>query len=191
MQRKIRRRETQKKAADFGGLFCVSLKLARMKSAIIPLALTLLGGCISVQDAGGGTRFYRSLSPTQMGAAIFTKEIGPQDTAVRFAVLDAKVGDQPIEVGLVGDANWKGNLPKRAAWSKDGSVVAVQGADAKNWSHAYDFRTSHNFADVYPDAQRAAAIEKLLQTRGGIGPNVLNDWDQFDQVATPVAPNSR
>ena len=162
-----------------------------MKSAIIALALALLGGCISVQDAGGGTRFYRSLSPTQMGAAIFTKEIGPQDTAVRFAVLDAKVGDQPIEVGLVGDANWKGNLPKKAVWSKDGSVIAVQGADAKSWSHAYDFKLSRDLSRIIPDDKRAAAIEKLLQTRGGIGPNVLNDWGQFDQVATPVAPNSR
>ena len=126
-----------------------------------------------------------------MGQAIFTKEIGMQDTAIIFEVSDPKISAKPINIGFVGDAHWKGQPPRAAVWSKDGSVIAVQDAESKNWSHAYDFRTSHNFADVYPDAKRAAAIEKLLKIRGGLGPKVLNDWKQFDKVAVPVEQNAR
>lgn len=158
-------------------------------------ALSLLGlttGCISVEDSGGGSRFVTSLSPTSMGKAIFTKDVGPQDSAVNFQVVDPKIGEKPITVGFVGDDKWKGTMPKNSAWSKDGSVIAVQGADFKNWSHVYDFK-KHNYAmsDVYPLDIRAAAIENLLKNRGGIGPKVLDDWAKFEQVAQPVAENKR
>lgn len=83
-----------------------------MKFLFALTSIALLSGCITVTDSGGGSRFYQSQSPTQMGAAIFTREIGPQDTAVNFEVSDPKVGDKPITVGFVGDANWKGDLRK-------------------------------------------------------------------------------
>lgn len=158
-------------------------------------ALSLVGltiGCISVTDSGGASRFVRSVSPTQLGEAIFTREVGLQDTAIKFDVIDPKVGTKPINVGFVGDENWKGITPKKAVWSKDGSVIAVQGADFKSWSHVYDFK-KHDYAltDIYPPDKRALAIGKLLKSRGGNGPKVLDDWAQFDQVAQPVAENGR
>lgn len=158
-------------------------------------ALSLLGlttGCISVEDSGGGLRFVESVSPTAMGKAIFTREVGPQDTAINFDVIDPKVGTKPINIGFVGDENWKGLTPKNAVWSKDGSVIAVQGADYLSWSHVYDFKKHDSaLSDVYPLNKRASAIEKLLKSRGGIGPKVLDDWAKFDKVARPVAENGR
>ena len=148
-------------------------------------ALALLAGCVSIQDSGGGSRFIQSQSPTQMGTAIITKEIGMQDSAVIFEVRDPKIGDKPINVGFVGDDKWKGNLPHAAVWSVDGSVVAVQGADFKSWSHAYDFKTGQIVEDFYPPFK--GNIAKLLKSRGGIGPKVLDDWKRFDQVAKPVS----
>ena len=162
-----------------------------MKLFFAVAALTLTCGCISIQDSGGGSRALQSKSPTGLGTAIFTKEIGPQDNAVNFDVIDPKVGDKPIDIGLVGDDKWQGKMPRQAVWSKDGSVIAVQSADSKTWSHAYDFRASRNYADVFPDDKRAIAIEKLLKTRGGIGPKVLDNWAKFDQVARPSAENGR
>ncbi len=159
------------------------------------LALTLVvlaGGCISVQDSGGGSRFVSSLSPTAKGEAIFTKEVGPQDSAVNFEVIDSKIGAKPINVGFVGDDKWKGKMPHAAVWSKDGTVIAVQGADFKSWSHAYDFkRSDFSLGDVYPLDKRAKDIEKLLKSRGGIGPKVLDDWAKFDEAARPVENQSR
>ena len=155
-------------------------------------AVALATGCISIQDSGGGSRFVSSLSPTAKGEAIFTKEVGLQDSAVNFEVIDPKVGAQPINVGLVGDDKWKGKLPHAAVWSKDGTVIAVQGADFKSWSHVYDFkRSDFPLSDIYPLEKRASAIEKLLKARGGIGPKVLEDWAKFDQVARPVENQSR
>ena len=157
----------------------------------LPL-IVLVAGCISVEDSGGGSRFVSSLSPTAKGEAIFTKEIGLQDSAVNFEVIDAKVGAKPITVGLVGDDKWKGKMPHAAVWSKDGTVIAVQGADFKSWSHVYDFKRSDKaLCDVYPEAKRAQDIEKLLKSRGGIGPKVLEDWANFDKFARPVAENGR
>ncbi len=164
----------------------------KLSLGVAALALALISGCVSVKDSGGGSRFYQSKSPTQMGAAIFTKNVGFQDTAVTFEVIDPKKGAAPIEVGLVGDAGWQGFMPKNAIWSRDGSVVAVQGADFKTWSHAYDFkRHSSSLNEVYPLDKRAAAIEKLLRNRGGIGAKVLDDWADFDDVARPVESNRR
>ena len=163
-----------------------------MKHSLAVAALAFLAGCVSIEDGGGGTRAFQSQSPTAMGTAIFTKEVGPQDSAVNFEVIDPKIGAQPLTVGFVGDANWKGQMPRAAVWSKDGSVIAVRGADFVGWSHAYDFK-AHNFAlsDVYPLKKRADSIEKLLKSRGGPGPKVLNDWAQFDQFARPVAQSGR
>lgn len=112
-----------------------------------------------------------------------------QDSAVTFEVFDPKIGDQPINVGFVGDKNWKGDLPRAAIWSADGSVVAVQGADYKSWSHAYDFKTSRIVEDSSAPFQ--GNIAKLLKSRGGSGPKVLDDWRQFDLVARPVAGANR
>ena len=156
-----------------------------MKLSLGVAALFFATGCISVRDSGGGTRFIQSKSPTQMGAAIFTKNVGFQDTAVTFEVIDPKKGAAPIEVGLVGDAGWQGFMPKNAIWSRDGSVVAVQGADFKSWSHAYDFKTSQIVEDLGSISQ--GNIKKLLQKRGGAGRKVLDDWANFDDVARPVA----
>lgn len=157
----------------------------------LPL-LVLVAGCISVQDSGGGSRFVSSLSPTTKGEAIFTKDIGAQDSAVIFEVVDSKVGAKPINVGFVGDDKWKGKMPHAAVWSKDGTVIAVQGADFKSWSHVYDFkRNDFSLNDVYPLEKRATDIEKLLKSRGGIGPKVLDDWTKFDEVAHPVANQGR
>ena len=163
-----------------------------MKSLCALALFGLTSGCISVKDAGGGSRFIESQSPTQMSKAIFTREVGPQDTAIIFDVIDLQVGTKPINIGLVGDDKWKGVAPKKAVWSKDGSVIAVQGADFKSWSHVYDFK-KHNSAlnDVDPSDKHALAIEKLLKSRGGIGPKVLDDWANFDKVAQPVAENGR
>ena len=162
---------------------------------LIALALAiLLSGCISVQDKNGGSRFIQSNSLTQRGTAIFTKEIGPQDTAITFEVIDHKVGEKPIHIGLVGDEKFRGLPPEAAVWSKDGSVIAVRASGAKTWTHAYDFRKSHDLEDVYPASKRALAIEKLLKSRGGSGGSgtkVLSDWTKFDAVARPVAQNGR
>ena len=152
----------------------------------LPLAL-LLGGCITVKDSGGGSRYIQSSSPTQMGEAIIRKEIGMQDSAVIFEVRDPKKGEKPINVGFVGDEKWKGDLPKAAMWSVDGSVVAVQGAGFQSWSHAYDFKSGVIVEDLYSPFK--GNIDKLLKSRGGIGPKVLDDWAKFDQVAKPV-PNA-
>ena len=152
-------------------------------------ALTLVAfasGCISVQDKNGGSRFYQSQSPTKMGAAIFTKEIGFQDTAFIFEVRDPKSGEKPVNIGLVGDQGFQGLPPESAVWSKDGSVIAVRASGAKTWTHAYDFCTSHNLEDVDPDSKRALAIEKLLKNRGGNGTKVLDNWAKFDELARPV-----
>ena len=157
-------------------------------------ALTLVAvasGCVSVRDENGGTRFYQSQSPTNMGAAIFTKEIGFQDTAFIFEVRDPKVGEKPIHIGLIGDEKFQGLPPEAAVWSKDGSVIAVRASGAKAWTHAYDFRKSHDLEDVYPASKRAVIIEKLLKSRGGNGAKVLSDWKKFDAVAQPVATNDR
>ena len=108
-----------------------------------------------------------------------------QDSAVTFSVLDPKKGKKPIEVGFVGDAGWKGIMPRAAVWSQDGSVIAVQGADFKSWSHAYDFKNSRIIENSTPPFQ--GNIAKLLNARGGVGPKVLRDWTKFDQVARPVA----
>lgn len=163
-----------------------------MKSIFALPLITLVAGCISVQDSGGGSRFVSSLSPTAKGEAIFTKEIGPQDSAVNFEVIDSKVGAKPITVGLVGDDKWKGKMPHAAVWSKDGTVIAVQGADFNGWSHVYDFkRSDFSLSDVYPLDKRAHDIEKLLKSRGGNGPKVLDDWAKFDQVAHPVENQNR
>ena len=163
-----------------------------MKHLFGVAALALATGCISVKDSGGGTRAFTSGRPTGTGTAIFTKEIGLQDTAINFEVFDPKADTAPITIGFVGDANWKGEMPKNAVWSKDGSVIAVQGADFKSWSHAYDFkRSDQSLCDVYPPEKRAAAIEKLLTIRGGIGAKVMDDWAKFDQVARPVAQDGR
>lgn len=160
-----------------------------MKPIFALAIFALATGCVS---SGGGSSIgdvtsLRSPSPTQMGAAIFTKHIGFQDDAVSFEVIDTKVGAKPIDIGFVGDAKWKGEMPKDAVWSKDGSVIAVQGADFKSWSHVYDFK-QHDYAlsDIYPLDKRAAAIEKLLQSRGGKGPKVLDDWANFDKTAKLV-----
>lgn len=40
-------------------------------------------------------------------------------------------------------------------------------------------------ADVYPLDKRALAIGKLLVSRGGIGPKVLDNWAKFDEVGGP------
>ncbi len=159
-----------------------------MKPLLILATALALGGCITVSDKGGGSRFVRSESPSQMGTATITKEIGLQDTAVTFYVLDPKRGAKPIKVGFVGDAGWQGTLPRDAAWSKDGSVVAVQGADYKSWSHAYDFKTGQTLEDLY--APFTGNIAKLLKSRGGVGAKVLADWNSFDAVAQPAPATS-
>lgn len=163
-----------------------------MKHLFAVAALAFLVGCISISDDGGSSRFYQSNSPTGMGAAIFTKNVGFQDTGFDFSVRDPKIGAKKVEIGFVGDQGWQGFAPKNAVWSKDGSVIAVQSADAKSWSHVYDFK-QHDYAlsDTYPLEKRAAAIEKLLKSRGGIGPKVLDDWAKFDKFAKPVAENGR
>lgn len=159
-----------------------------MKPIIVSAIALILGGC-TISDGGGGSRFVQSSSPTQMGEAIFTKEIGLQDSAVIFEVRDPKKGAQSINVGFVGDAKWKGVLPRAAAWSKDGSVIAVQGADFQNWSHAYDFKTSQIVGDLPAPFQ--GNIGKLLKSRGGVGRKVLEDWKNFDAISTPVSAQSR
>ena len=163
-----------------------------LHAAALGLAVAGLSGCVTFTDSGGGSRALQSESPSALGTAIFTKEIGPQDSAVNFQVIDPKVGAAPVTVDFVGDANWKGEPPKNAVWSADGSVIAVQGADFQSWSHAYDFK-KHDFSvsALYPLPHRAKTIEKLLKSRGGIGPKVTPDWTKFDQVARPIAKKRR
>ena len=160
-----------------------------MKFSLALAAFALVTGCVTFKDGGGASRALQSKSPSGVGTAIFTKEIGPQDSAVNFEVLDPKAGEKPVSVGFVGDAQWHGDLPHAAVWSKDGSVIAVQGADYKSWSHAYDFKRSLIVEDLYPPFQ--GNIDKLLKSRGGSGPKVLDDWTRFDQVAQPVADEGR
>ena len=148
------------------------------------LVALLLTGCVTVQDKNGPSRFIESQSPTQIGTAIITKNIGWQDSAVIFEVRDPNKGAEPIQVGSVGDELWQGDLPKQAVWSRDGSVVAVQGADFKHWSHAYDFQNSVAIQDIYPPFKGNVAA--LLKQRGGAGAKVVEDWKQFDQIARPV-----
>lgn len=157
-----------------------------MRPIIASAIALILGGC-TISDGGGGSRFVQSSSPAQMGEAIFIKDIGPQDSAVIFEVREPKKGAKPINVGFVGDANWKGVLPRAATWSKDGSVIAVQGADFQNWSHAYDFKTSQIVEDLYMPFQ--GNIGKLLKSRGGVGRKALDDWKNFDKTARPVSGN--
>lgn len=119
-----------------------------------------------------------------MGAAIFAKEVGFQDTAITFYVRDPKVGAKAINLGFAGDQGWQGNPPKAANWSKDGSIIAVRSADEKAWSLYYDFKNSEATAcDIYPMDKRAKCIGNLLQSRGGVGSKVMEDWAKFDEVS--------
>jgi hypothetical protein len=129
-----------------------------------------------------------SSSPTRVGVATILVDAGPfsfaGNTSYFFVRDTAKSGTTPLRVGgpYISDGPIK---LQEAAWSKDGSIVAVrvkvgQSAghgfsryDGAFWIDAYDFRAHQAVLEGAKIRERSKVIEHLFAQRGGIGVRTL------------------
>ena len=132
---------------------------------------------------------YKSSSPAGLGIACFFKENNAMVSVVVLYVKDyQKSRFNLIEVGEL--SGLESNIdPKRAVWSKDGTIVAVKSGYVEErrtdieWTHAYDFRLHKAYGNA-----TSMVIRELLNSRGGEGEVVLSDDESFKSLARPYYP---
>ena len=122
---------------------------------------------------------YKSASPAGLGVACFFKE---SDAMVSVVVLYVK-DYQKSRFNLIGLGELSGlesNIaPKRAVWSRDGTIVAVKAGyvgESRDieWTDAYDFRLHRAYVSA-----TSMVIRDLLNSRGGEGEVILSDDESF------------
>jgi hypothetical protein len=131
---------------------------------------------------------YKSSSPTGLGVACFFEE---SDAMVSVVVLHVKDFEKSrfnlIEVGEL--SGFKSNIyPKRAVWSRDGTIVAVKAGyvgESRDieWTHAYDFRLHKAYGDA-----ASKVISELVASRGGEGEVILSDEESYKSLSRPYYP---
>lgn len=131
---------------------------------------------------------YKSASPAGLGVACFFKE---SDATVSVVVLYVK-DYQKSRFNLIGLGELSGlesNIdPKRAVWSRDGTIVAVKAGyvgESRDieWTDAYDFRLHRAYVSA-----TSMAIRDLLNSRGGEGEVILSDDESFKSLSRPYYP---
>lgn len=127
---------------------------------------------------------YESVSPSNVGSAIFYQEEGFLDTVMIFSVRDYVIsGSKPINIGIVSDMG--GQAPEKVIWSGDGTVVAV--LREKTWAEIYDFQKhGEGLPPNIAGQKRSNAIAALFAKRGGKGREILSDKIDFNDVARHV-----
>jgi hypothetical protein len=128
-----------------------------------------------------------SKSPAQLGTAVFLVDAGSLggNTTYFFARDRGKSGATPVRVGGPYASDGPVKL-QEAAWSQDGSVIAVRvqvgepagkgfgRSDGTYWIDAYDFRKHQAVSEGEKIGGRSSAIERLLAARGGVSSHTLS-----------------
>lgn len=132
---------------------------------------------------------YKSSSPAGLGMACFFEESDAMVSVVALYVKDyQKSRFNLIEVGEL--SGLESNIyPKRAVWSRDGTIVAVKSGYVEEsrkyieWTHAYDFRLHKAYGDA-----TSMVIRELLNSRGGEGVVVFSDEKSFKSLSRQYYP---
>lgn len=135
---------------------------------------------------------YKSQSSARLGEACFFQESDAFVSTIDLYVKDySKSRFELIRIGTVSGFE-TGPPPKKAIWSRDGTVVAVvkgHAGDDQNkisWTHAYDFREHKIYGDA--DKYDFGDIAKLLCSRGGEGSIILTDKESYKSLARHYFP---
>jgi len=137
---------------------------------------------------------FKSSSPAAgIGVVCFLQESDAMVSVIELYVKDYKKSRfDLVKVGTVSGLE-SGPYPKRAVWSRDGTIVAVKSGDVEDsqkeitWTHAYDFRLHQAYGDFSPP-ETSILIKELLNNRGGEGEVVLNNEESFKLLSRPYYP---
>ena len=137
---------------------------------------------------------YKSSSPAAgLGVACFLQESDSMVSVIDLYVKDYKKSRfDLVKVGTVSGLE-SGPYPKRAVWSRDGTIVAVKSGYVEDsqkeitWIHAYDFRLHQAYGDFSPPGT-SIVIKELLSNRGGEGEVILNNEESFKLLSRSYYP---
>lgn len=153
----------------FGFIFCAGYGASRLADVLSPWVLA------------------ESKSPAHLGTAVFLVDAGSfGGSTTYFFVRDrARSGAAPVRVG--GPYASDGPIQmQEAAWSTDGSVMAVRveaadfdgkeisRSDGDYWMDAYDFQKHQAVSEGEKTGERSKSIERLLEARGGVSSHTLS-----------------
>lgn len=137
---------------------------------------------------------YKSSSPAAgLGIACFFQESDAMVSVIDLYVKDYKKSRfDLVKVGTVSGLE-SGPYPKRAVWSRDGTIVAVKSGYVEDsqkeitWTHAYDFRVHQAYGEFSPQGT-SMVIKELLNSRGGEGEVILSNEESFKSLSRPYYP---